>query len=971
MARRILGSLKVSEIMLPHTRAHKSISPEAPVLTVLAAFSFGLLAEAEAADFSHSQKVYVPPTSYDRRIDFSSIREQYTAPKNSATAKAASSSKTASTSTKAAGSKTATAVSKSKTSLAAGKAPVKTIVNTTPPPPALNGKLASGQSFSEIARSLSSKVPPATIAKMKQSAIDLQKSGKLEEAHRVLAKISQLKPEDKAAYQQLASVGVQRAKNYLQSNNLPEALQAARQALAVSPNDPEAHKILAQLYSKAGADPNDVNSRLKTAQALYGQARYQEAEVEYKASLAVKPTPEAHVGLGKIAEHSKAGSGKAHFEQALELDSNSALAHRELGMQHLANSDLVAANSHLSRALIINPADKEAGQSLVKLWQSQVSRLPNANSHLGLARAYQLNGDLQSAQAEYREVVRLDPSHPYLPAARQSFKIALAKQEADKSLSAAKTLEQQGLLSEAFQKSSEAVSYSPGNSAYKLYQAQLLEKMGQPAQAKQVYLNVLKDDPQNTAAVSKIKELAQVAAGGLNTAGLLPGGTGIINRHPAGFPGTKFPGSMLSDSAATVMAAGSPALQAMPAAAGTVPQIDQVGQLSNFMGQIRNHMLVQKEADQKFEDTAHKIIKQLTNPDPEPQASPAPVVTASASDDDIIKKILSSPSPSSSASAGNAESGAADALAGAAAALAAAKGAGSAPSASATSTPALLAKAAPALSSKSPQKIASKSSSRLQELEKQNKALQEQLKKLSSSNTSAAIPSTAPPLASGSNAFPQAAPGFSSYSNQANPLQLSNQLPPVSAFNPAQAIVPNTADAMAQFNALPQQAAPSAAFNPSQAIVPNTADALSQFSSMPAIASAGSTMPSLMPQAQGAPSAQHELRGPILNSQALKFELRQIKPTLRDVQLKVVLRNDGDSPVALPDGLQAVIKYNNQTESPMKIAFAGKSVAAHSAVDGVVKVPFDKVDPTADLVLRNLPSAAGDLHIIKNTVSPQ
>src|SRR5262249_19303534 len=91
-----------------------------------------------------------------------------------------------------------------------------------------------------------------------------------------------------------------------------------------------------------------------------------------------------------------------------------------------SEDDVVGASADLSRAVIINSKDKVAGKALIDLWQKQVAKNPNnANSHLGLARAYQLVGDLKAAQAEYREVVRIDPNHPNLPACRQSFKLAL------------------------------------------------------------------------------------------------------------------------------------------------------------------------------------------------------------------------------------------------------------------------------------------------------------------------------------------------------------------------------------------------------------------------------------------------------------------------------------------------------------------------------------------------------------------
>jgi hypothetical protein len=140
---------------------------------------------------------------------------------------------------------------------------------------------------------------------------------------------------------------------------------------------------------------------------------------------------------------------------------------------------------------------------------------------------------------------------------------------------------------------------------------------------------------------------------------------------------------------------------------------------------------------------------------------------------------------------------------------------------------------------------------------------------------------------------------------------------------------------------------------------------------MPGVAAGG--FPA-MPQAElrspiGQQAQDNGLRGPIAGAPApIKFELKQIKPTLKDVQLKVSLRNDTNAPIDIPGNLQAVIKYNNLTESELKVSFDDKSIAPHGIVDGVVKVPFNKVDPTADLVLRNM-VPTGELHIIKTAIS--
>lgn len=949
------------------------------------------IAPADAADFSHAQKVVVPASSYSRHIDFSSIREQYS--KNNPKTASTASKSTPKPAAKASTAKPST-VKTAALKAPAGKAPVKTIATAAPkisPVTAASTassatKPLSSRTLGEIAQSFKEKVPASMLAKMKAQAEALQKSGKLDEAQRVWTKVVQMKPEDKAALQQVANVSVQRAKNYISSNKLPEALLAARQALAANPSDTEAHSLLSDLYKKVGADPTNINSRLQTAHSLYSQGRYQEAEVEYRASLNVKPTADAHIGLGKVAQRLQGDTaGKAHFEHALELDSNSAPAHRELGMHHFKSGDLVTANSELSRALILDPKDKDASQSLVNLWQGQVSKVPSANSHLGLARAYQLSGDLPSAQAEYREVVRIDPNHPSLPAARQSFKIAMAKQEAEKAVTAAKSLESQGLLNDAYQKMSEAVGYAPGNSAYKIYQGELLEKMGQASQAKSVYLTVLKDDPQNLTAVQKIKSLGSVAAAatatGLSAAGLaaggmsgglLPGGSGAVGQ-PYGFPGTKFPLDMTSDSSM------------LSAANGGVQGIDHVGSLSNFMTDVRNHMLTSNVANKKAEDAAHKIIKQLTDPDPEPAASAgaAGASAAGQSDDDIIKKILGSPSPSAStaAASSSAESGAASALANAAAALAAAKGGSTgaaATSSAAKAAPGAVAPAAKPLTKSSA--LPSTKSSQIAELQKQNQALQQQLKTLQAqAQTNVTMPSQANSMvsAAGTQAggFPQVAPSFNPASAAAS---LPGQLPYASsAAGSIPGALPYAASAA---GALPYAASAAGALPyvaSAAGSLPYAADStLAMASPLGAVAADSSlqhTPPGFSDFAVAPPAeaSAPQLRGMSLlnnSSSPVKFELKNIKPTLTHVQLKVALTNDSNAALEIPNNLQAVVRYPNQSESEMKIAFDSKTVPAHGAVEGTVKVPFNKVDPSADMVLRNLlPNQ--ELHIIKTGVT--
>lgn len=417
------------------------------------------------------------------------------------------------------------------------------------------------------------------------------------------------------------------AETQLKSGKIEESLAGVRKVLSAEPNNNAAHVLLGQIYMKAGANPNDVNYRLLTADTLYKQGRLKEAEVEYKASLCVKLTPRAYVGLGRVAERLKgAGEGKSEFERALEVDSNYAPAHTELGKYFLMTSDKVRANEELTKALAADPNDKDAARAMVSLWQEQVNAMPNANSHLGLAKAYQTAGDLPHAQAEYKEVVKLDPNNPSLPAARQSFKIAIAQTHAADDYAQAKTLAAAGRLAEAYHFIADAVAYVPGNCDYRLMQGELLERLAQPAQARQVYLGVLDLDPQNQQAIDKLKNLASAAGGQLMTPvmtpGAVPGQAAAQGQMPAQNQATQDP-------------------NAQAAAAGDL----HVSSLGAFLGQLRGQMLGQgKEMESQMSGRANiatPITVTASPPADGATAATSTVPQGAGSAEDFLRKMVS------------------------------------------------------------------------------------------------------------------------------------------------------------------------------------------------------------------------------------------------------------------------------------------------------------------------------------------
>lgn len=507
---------------------------------------------AQADRFTHAKKTVVPSSRFNRRFDdesvsFPEVTPLTSAPKATPSASSATSPKSVTT----------------------GIAPVPAVSATVSPEvppvaPSRNGAglSAEARSVDWTATSRPTDVPSsAVLAKAKARVQPLLNSGKYDTAQSLMQTYVKQYPQDKLLKAELAKVAVKNSEHKLQQSLPQAAASCARVALSADPNYQPARTTLSQALTKLGIDPSNPAERLKLADGLLAQSRSQEAVVEYAESLRFKPTAEAHIGLGDA--HWRSGRkdlAKTEYQRALELNQKSSLAYRQLGILKYQENDIVGANADLSKALILNPNDKPAGTHLVELWRAQVSRSPNlANSHMGLARAYQLTGDLTTAQSEYREVVKLEPTHPALPQARKSFKVALARQQAQSAYESAHVLEKQGKLNDAHTKATEAVTLHPTNSQMRLYHAQLSQKLGLNNEAHAGYLAVLKQDPTSDEAAAGLRALP---------AQTLP--VSIADETPPLAPPLVAPGAVAGTAAGIAAAAG-----------GTAPTVANAGTFSD------------------------------------------------------------------------------------------------------------------------------------------------------------------------------------------------------------------------------------------------------------------------------------------------------------------------------------------------------------------------------------------------------
>lgn len=370
---------------------------------------------------------------------------------------------------------------------------------TPPPPPvktSLLPKSIAPLPQAESAEAHKMAVPPrsavqdhvkltnARLTQIKTEAQTLFKNGKTAEAQALLEKYVAEYPKENSLKAELAKVSLGRAKAHAQKGDHAQAAKHARLAVshadAVSPElSKAAGQALDNSIAKLGVDPKNAAQRSTLGDKLSAQNRHMEAAVEYKVAARLAPSEAAHIKTGDASI--KAGNlpqARTAYQSALELNPDSSAALRKLGVALYHMHDYAGASADLTRALVINPNDGEAASNLINLWKEQVhSRPSDPNSHLGMARAYQVAGDLNAAHQEYKKVVQLNPNHPHLPAARQSFKYALAKQEAGKAFQDAHNLEARGNLTSAYLKATDAVGLLPSEKSYQDYRSSLADRL--------------------------------------------------------------------------------------------------------------------------------------------------------------------------------------------------------------------------------------------------------------------------------------------------------------------------------------------------------------------------------------------------------------------------------------------------------------------------------------------------------------
>jgi predicted TPR repeat methyltransferase len=224
--------------------------------------------------------------------------------------------------------------------------------------------------------------------------------GRYDLAENLAKKLTQQYPNHQFSWKVLGAV-------FKQTGRLQESLIANQRAVAISPNDAEAHSNLGN-----------------TLQAL---GRLEDAEASYNRALAIKPEyAEAHSNLGNTLQAlGRLEDAEASYNRALAIKPEYAEAHSNLGNTLQALGRLEDAEASYSKAIAIKPEYAEAhsnlGNTLKELgrledaeasYSKAIAIKPEyAEAHSNLGNTLQELGRLEDAEASYSKAIAIKPEY--------------------------------------------------------------------------------------------------------------------------------------------------------------------------------------------------------------------------------------------------------------------------------------------------------------------------------------------------------------------------------------------------------------------------------------------------------------------------------------------------------------------------------------------------------------------------------
>lgn len=306
---------------------------------------------------------------------------------------------------------------------------------------------------------------------------------------------------------------------YLAERTDPKgAMTQFRTALYYDINNDIARKNLETQLQTKKVNPKDTTVRLIEAEDERAQSNFFAALGELNEINKIQEAPRAFLMIGKIYHVLSLRSidDKVGFmaKSLKNLDKAQLLEPRN-PEPIIAKGDIYVAKGKISRgidyykqAIELDPTNGPAQQALVNGWLAAIRVAPSvANNFVGLATAYQLQGNIDQAEKNYRRALQLEPTNQLAVDGIKAIENDKVQMELDLFLNRAIAFQKEGRYDESIDSYIKAVRLAPRNADIHYNVGTSFQAKKDWFQAEKAYRRVLELDPNHKEATLALKAL--------------------------------------------------------------------------------------------------------------------------------------------------------------------------------------------------------------------------------------------------------------------------------------------------------------------------------------------------------------------------------------------------------------------------------------------------------------------------------
>jgi tetratricopeptide (TPR) repeat protein len=306
---------------------------------------------------------------------------------------------------------------------------------------------------------------------------------------------------------------------YLAERTDPKgAMTQFRTALYYDINNDIARKNLETQLQGKKVNPKDSTVRLLEAEDERAQSNFFAALGELNEINKIQETTRAFLMIGKIYHVLSLRSidDKVGFmaKSLKNLDKAQLLEPRN-PEPIIAKGDIYVAKGKISRgidyykqAIELDPTNGPAQQALVNGWLAAIRVAPSiANNFVGLATAYQLQGNIDQAEKNYRRALQLEPTNQLAVDGIKAIENDKVQMELDLFLNRAIAFQKEGRYDESIDSYIKAVRLSPRNADIHYNVGTSFQAKKDWFQAEKAYRRALELDPNHKEAILALKAL--------------------------------------------------------------------------------------------------------------------------------------------------------------------------------------------------------------------------------------------------------------------------------------------------------------------------------------------------------------------------------------------------------------------------------------------------------------------------------